>query len=324
MMLGYCKQKGLRVSRASLPPGYQHKKEQVSSAEEKAGLTFIGFITHDTSIQPKLPQILLGNEHVFTLKLLAELSHVTPSNFRVWRKVSSWNNHSVMCQILALLKDCLKDYSGTHQIILVMDVARCHFHTKIFSLANRLGIRLVYVPRKLTWLLQPLDTHCFARLKRLLKEKWVELRVASESGVVSHAAWLAAVFDIVKKLFCGTKWLPAFRALLDETAGFSARVQKELGWKGPRPIPSEALSEEQLKSIFPQKARVNRGSLLKWCLPEPKAKPKATAKAKAGASPSAASSSSDAFVAVAEHPSAPISSGTRAKKRKLMEGLFAL
>ena len=152
----------------------------------------------------------------------------------------------------------------------------------------------------------------------------MELRVASESGVVSHAAWLIAVFDIIKKLFCGTKWFPAFKALLDETAGFSAKVQKELGWKGPHPIPSEALSEEQVKSIFPQKAKISRASLLKWCLPEPKAKPKATAKAKAGASPSAASSSSDAFVAVAEHPSAPISSGTRAKKRKLMEGLFAL
>ena len=86
MLVNYGKQKGLRVLRRSLPPGLKHKKEQLSSAEEKAGLTYIAFITHDTSVQPRLPQILLGNEHVMTLKLLRDLRQTTPGNFRLWRR----------------------------------------------------------------------------------------------------------------------------------------------------------------------------------------------------------------------------------------------
>ena len=318
MLVNYGKQKGLRVLRRSLPRGLKHKKEQLSSAEEKAGLTYIAFITHDTSVQPKLPQILLGNEHVMTLKLLSDLRQTTPGNFRLWRRESSWNNHKVMCQILRLLWQCLKDYLHSHQVILVLDVARSHFHSTSFGLANRLGIRLVYVPGKMTWLLQPLDTHCFSKLKRVLKRKWVDLRVESPSGDLSHAAWFTAVFEVVKKLLCGTRWYPAFRALLDE-ADLSARVLEELGWEAPRPVAGEALSEEQLKVIFPKRARVNRASLLKWCLPAPKAKPKAKAKAKAASSAaSAALSSSDVPHGVAGE-AGPISSYTRAKRRKAME-----
>lgn len=308
MLLNHGSQKGLRVSRCSLPPGFKHRRAQVSASEEKAGLTYIAFLTHDPLVQPKLPQVLLGNHHVMTLKLLRDLSAVTPQNFKVWRKESSWNNHTVMCQLLTLLCHCLQDYLTSHQVILVLDVARCHFHSKIFGLANRLGIRLVYVPAKLTWLLQPLDTHVFSRLKRMLRKRWVDLKVESSSGVVSHLAWITAVFELVKMLLCGTKWLPAFRALMDEKA-LSARVLEELGWEGPRPIANQALSLEQLQTIFPRRARISRDSLLKWCLPQPKAKPKAKAKAKASALSLAAASSSGAGVA------GPISSNTRSKRK---------
>ena len=288
MKLNYGQNRGLLIDRRHLPPNHKHRREQVSSADAKAALTFIGFITPDSSIQPKLPQIILGNKHKLTLGLVAELTALKPENFRIWREESSWTCKSIMCRILTLLNTCLAEYKGTHQVILVLDVASCHYHSSVLAYATRLGIRLVFVPGRLTWLLQPLDSHCFARLKLRLREKWLSLATESETGTVSYKTWLCAVFEIVPSVLCGLKWKPAFKAngLLGEHL-VSDRILEQVGWAKPPVVPGCILSEEQLKSVFPKRAKVSRNSLFSWHL-KPKAKPKAKAGAMAVAKAAAA------------------------------------
>ncbi len=141
------------------------------------------------------------------------------------------------------------------------------------------------MPAKPTYLLQPLDSHCFQRLQRKLKEKFLSLLIESGNGTVSHEAWLSAVFVVIPAVLCGVKWKPAFQAngLLGEHL-LSARVLQALGWQSSPAIPNSMLDEDQLRSIFPKGAKVNRNSLFSWCLkPKPKAGPKAAAKAKAKA-----------------------------------------
>ena len=303
MKLHFGRGKGLMVSKQTLPRGKRHRKEQVSSSEGKAALSFLTFLTHDASIQPKLPQILLGNKHVMLLSMVHSLLPHKPSNFYIWREESSWNSHKIMRRVMSRLMDCLKEYTDTHQVILVLDVARAHFHPTITAHANRLGLRLIYVPAKLTWLLQPADTHCFRRLKAKLRQRWLELATLSETGKVSHTEWVLAVFEVANQVLCGFKWLPAFKAagLLGEF-GLSARVLKQLGWESPQLVPSVALSQEQLRLVFPRKSRVNKETLFKWAL-TPKAKPKAKAAAFSVATSLAGSPSLDT--------EGPISSRTR-------------
>lgn len=285
MKLNYGQNPGLLIGKRHLPPKRKHRKEQVSSSDAKAAVTYIGFITHDPVVQPKLPQIILGNKHKLTLGLIAELTALMPKSFRIWREESSWTNKGIMCRILTLLSKCLAEFSETHQIILVLDVASCHYHSSVLAYATRLGIRLLFVPGKLTFLLQPLDSHCFGRLKRKLKEMWLSLAAESDSGTVSHKAWLSAVFMVVPSVLCGIKWKPAFQAngLLGENL-ISARVLEQVGWSSPPVVPEGIPSEDQVKSVFPKRAKVSRNSLFSWHL-KPKAKAKAKAVAKAAAAP---------------------------------------
>lgn len=288
MKFNYAKLKGLIVSKKHLPPGKKHRKEQISSSEAKASVSFLAFITADPAIQDKLPQIILGNKHQLTAALVAELA---PSHqFYVWREESGWINKKIMNRVLTLLSKCLKDIMVTRQVVLVMDTYSAHMAESVLAYASRLNILLLFVPAKLTPLLQPADTHLFGKLKRKLKEKWVQLRMQDENGKVSHKLWLAVVFQVCREVMLATTWQAAFESagLLGEHV--SDRVLEQLGWEALPPISAEIPSCEQLQSIFPKGRKVagKRASLFKFCLPKAKAKPKPKAEAKAKAAAKAA------------------------------------
>lgn len=299
LKFNYGKNRGLVVMRRALPPGCKHAKENVSSSEDKAAVTLITFLTHDSSVQPKLPQVMLGNKHKFTLGLLKSLA--PPPNFHMWREESGWNNKRVMCRLLTLLAKALAGYSATHQIILVLDVASCHRHRDIFAHATRQGIRLVFVPARLTFLLQPLDTSCFYRLKHRLRQKWMQLTVESDTGTLSHQVWLSAVFDVASELLTSVRWRVAFEAagLLGEQL-LSARVLGLAGWQQPPVVPDGLPSETQVKNIFPKRSKNSWNSLFSWSFPKPKAKAKAVAKPKCKAK-----AKGKAKAAIVDHGYAP-------------------
>ena len=305
----YGKGKGLVVSKHVLPPGRKHRREPVNTSDTKTHISFLAFVTHDPTIQPKLPQIFIGNKHKFTLTLLRGLFAKVPKGYYLWREDSSWNNNVLMCKAMRLLAKHLKDYSATHKIILILDVARCHRHHTFFSLAQSLGIILMYVPAKLTWLLQPADTHVFARLKKRLRQLWLDLRVERASGEVSHHDWLVAVLELLRKLLCGFQWHSAFLSdgLLDDSR-IGSRLLDALGWAAPKLVPNGILTAEQLKGLMPRRTKDAHAHIFSWALPKAKAKasPKAKAKAKAKAKGLPA--------ALATHPG-PISSGTRSKRK---------
>jgi len=301
----YGKQRGLVVSKHVLPPGKSHKKETVKNDDAKAHLSYLTFLTHDSTVQPKIPQIFLGNKHKLSAGMMKKLAPQIPDGFYVWREESSWNNFATMRKALCLLMNCLQDLLGTHQVILVLDVARCHFHSSIFALATRLRVRLLYVPAKLTWLLQPLDVYAFSRLKQRLRKRWLDMCVDSVSGEIERMDWLLAVFDVAKKLLCEVHWHCAFESvgLLDENK-VNHRVLKEVGWIAPRPVTSSILSHDQVKAVFPRRSLVDRNAVFRWAMPKvmPKAKAKSLPKGKAKAK---------------SVPAGPISSRLRKKGVKL-------
>ena len=307
--ISYCygNGKGLVVSKHVLPSGKFHKKAPAKTSDHKTHISFLAFVTHDSAIQPKLPQIFIGNKKAFLLKTVDALSPKVPEGFYLWREESSWNNNVFMCRALKLLAKHLKDYLASHQIILILDVARCHRHQTVYSLAHRLGIILMYVPAKLTWLLQPADTHVFGRLKLRLRQLWQDLCLRNDAGGVPHAEWLAGAFDLIRKLLCGFKWHNAFlsNGLLDENK-IGSRVLEELRCDVSKPLSAEILTPEQLQGLMPKRTKDAHAKIFSWALP--KAMPKVMAKAKAKASPAAIAPWSG-----------PISGGTRSKKAKAID-----
>lgn len=77
----YGRGKGFVVSKRALPTGKKHRKESCSSRDKKANVTYLSFVTHDTAVQPKLPQFFIGNAHLFTLKLVGDVAPQLPAGY---------------------------------------------------------------------------------------------------------------------------------------------------------------------------------------------------------------------------------------------------
>jgi hypothetical protein len=308
------RQRGFVVRKRSLPTGKTHKKEHVADA--KLNMSFLAFMTHDEDIQKKLPQVFIGNKHQIPAKSLGHITPHLPANFYLWREDSAWNCHASMRRAMCLLAKHLEEYASTHQIILVLDVARCHFDSSIFTLATRKGIRLLYVPAKLTWLLQPADTHAFSRLKQRLRKAWLGLCVESTTGKVERTQWLRQLFSVAHKLFTEVQWTSAFESngLLDELK-VSQRILKQLGWETPEAASSLILTPAQLSVVFPRRAKVNRDAIFRWALPS------ATAKAKAHPGPKPKPAPKAAATATSDSPPCH---GTRKMKAKAKPKPLAL
>ena len=79
-----------------------------------------------------------------------------------------------------MLKLSLEPLLATMQPILSFDAAPLHLQPDVLELLAELDIWWQLVPKKLTWLLQPLDTHGFSKYKRFIRTRWLDTIVAEQ------------------------------------------------------------------------------------------------------------------------------------------------
>ena len=101
-------------------------------SDRRSHITFLASICHDPEVQLRLPQVLIGNEHQFSVALLKSLTSL-PTNIHVWRCKSAWNTHALMRRYLSLLASSLGSVVKERYVILILDVARCHIHPTILA-----------------------------------------------------------------------------------------------------------------------------------------------------------------------------------------------
>ena len=237
--------------------------QRVSLSLQRAYLSHIGIICDDPLIQPLLPQVVLGNGHIIPAGVFAALRAGRAANVFLERERSSWNNTVVMRRVLRYLRQALGPYMRHVQPILLMDANGCHITPDVISLCRLLGIWPVVVPAKLTWLLQPLDTHGFAAYKACLRKTYQAARVRSLNGVLDLEGFLRCVEQAIREVFQGRLWARAFDGdgFGNQQADISRRVQTALELSAPVAAPSTRPTTSQLQSELPRGAVVPRSLL---------------------------------------------------------------
>ena len=145
------------------------KRHSPATRKQQRGcLSHIAFVCDRPEIQPHLPHIIIGNEAVLPLYIQREIQPQLFRNVFLVRRKSAWVDKDYMAVIIKLLGELLKPFLGAFQPILLMDALPAHLAAKVFRAATRCGIWVLVVPAKLTWLIQPADTHAFYKYKMYL------------------------------------------------------------------------------------------------------------------------------------------------------------
>ena len=98
---------------------------QVRKHDLRGAVTHVAIIADRSEVQLKLPQLTIGNRHRFTHGLLASVGADKPAFVHLFRRESSWNNITVMCEILELLAAALQEFPS-FQPTLLLDTCGCH------------------------------------------------------------------------------------------------------------------------------------------------------------------------------------------------------
>ena len=161
--------------------------QNASRAKQRTFLTHVAFICDDPLIQAALPQIVIANTRTIPGRMLAALEATCPPQFRLLTGATAWVTARVCAQIVRWLAAALAQFAADLQPVLLLDACRQHLSNGVFAACSATRIWPLVVPAKMTWLLQPLDTHAFFSYKARLRVCYQAACIASDVGSVDVA-----------------------------------------------------------------------------------------------------------------------------------------
>jgi hypothetical protein len=186
--------------------------ERLAAGERRTSVTLLTCLADLPEVHRELPQILLGSSNMFPGSFLAQHRTRMPEGVYLWANDRGWMTQEVCAVLLRAIHASLGALAQRYHVILLMDAHRAHISETICRRATALGITLVYVPAKLTWLLQPADTHLFAQFKNHLRRAYTQQRHGSPDGRVSKIQWLDMLASCITNVVLQRTWGHAFAA----------------------------------------------------------------------------------------------------------------
>ena len=233
-------------------------EQKANLAARRSALTFICFVCDDMTVQRALPQVIIGNEKVLPKSALDILNENRTDKMFFMRLKSSWVNQKGIARIVMLLGACLAEFRRTHFFILSMDACPCHCTGLVARACAKAGVHLLYVSASMTSVMQPCDTHVFAKLKRLIAQQVELKRLASGTGEATTLQIAQTLCESVSTILYGTSWLRAFAhaGLRDRQRNLSRGFLRKLQWAEAPVISAELPSLEQLKHVYRARSQI--------------------------------------------------------------------
>ena len=253
----------------------------------RCNLTQLVFICDDDEIQRALPTILIVSNKVFSEASIREAKATLPPHIHLWSQPSAWVSGPTMGAACRLLARCLEPWRQEVEVIFIADTYKGHLTKNVWDTLARLHFAYMLIPAKLTWALQPCDTHVFATYKEqlMVEHQLRQIRNADEErkrhrGLSPPPAampgkllgcMLEAVAAAFEKTIRRNSWSHAFVAsgLGPHVEDVSSRVLEQLGFssvpRGFRQWPTIS----DFEHIFPARADIPVDSIFAFVRRQP-------------------------------------------------------
>ena len=266
------------ATKGAVAVGRNRSRKEALIGEHKASLsarrlavTLVASVCDDTEIQALLPQVILANERVLSKGDAHRINAEPDACVYCLRQKSGWVNKEILSKILHLMGVALKPWQQSRHFVLCMDACPCHCSVQVVRACNKAGLHVCYVAASMTSLLQPCDTHVFARLKRFLRAGMETLRLQSETGETQTYDALKLISDAVRCVLNKHDWKEAFgqTGLRDLQRGVSKSTLRKLQWAEVPQIGSALPSLAQLQQVYPGKCIIPLAHIFQLCTSQP-------------------------------------------------------
>ena len=229
-----------------------------SLSAQRSAITHVAAMCDRADFQTLLPQVVLMGSNQVSEERLERLLRTVPACVRVWRYAKAWMSTAVMIRYIRLLGRCLHEYRQTYRFILYVDVLKSHICPAVLRAASAANLWICVVPAKMTWVLQPCDTHLFARYKHMLTEEFQRRSGLTATGDITWELMLESLWHVISVLLQGRDWSQAFAAvgLLNGQRHLSRRTKSKLMYESsPALVASSLPALAEFQVIFPRLCR---------------------------------------------------------------------
>lgn len=204
-------------------PAYQQRFNMIASPRSKDYTdnvtALLGVVCDNPELQPHLPQVILPKYQDGKNPPQHVQEHYEDMGYPIvaLHGTTGWNTTQTMKDFLKRLRSAVQAYKRSLWILLVLDNCPAHVCRELLLYCKSLGIILLLIPPSLTWLLQMLDVHIFAELKRRLRARTTSARLHAPSGQLAIGEWIDVLGACVHEVLVETDWSSSFAK-----CGFSA------------------------------------------------------------------------------------------------------
>ena len=170
--------------------------------------TLLATVCSDESYQAYLPQIRLPRCPTGKIAGREDRAALSAAEapLEIWHGTRGTVTTPVLLRYMNTLRRKLDRLGNQRRIILLLDASPVHISKRCIEAAHTHGFALAFVPARLTWLLQPLDTHVFANLKRDIRRKHADMCIQSPDGAVSRAMAIRAHHRAIQQEITNRPW----------------------------------------------------------------------------------------------------------------------
>ena len=133
--------------------------------------------------------------------------------FQFWHRTSGFATSRIMCEWALAVRSAVHSWRDDVWIVLVLDCSTVHVDAATLQRFAHLGILVVLIPGKCTWLLQPLDVYVFAELKALLRSLSSGEQLERGAEKEPRGAWISRTARSVRSVLVQRDWSSQFARL---------------------------------------------------------------------------------------------------------------
>ena len=165
--------------------------------------TLLATVCDNRDLQPYLPQIVLarytqnGTPPAPIVRACAQ----TGEPLEYWHRTSGFVTSALIKKWAVRVRSITHSFNPDAWILLVWDCSQTHLNVDVARYLRRLGILVILVPAKLTWLLQVLDVCVFKALKTRIRMEKTSMQCSDPEGRLRVGSWImscaSAIRDII-------------------------------------------------------------------------------------------------------------------------------